>query len=136
MVIGNGLVIFLRFTDASWKYFVFIIPANLGQGIVYPGILFTVLAAFGHEGMCLEASRTYMPAADCNVDHAVSASTVYPIRSLGTVCGVSLTSAIIQNTLSQRLPEALSGVPHRWEVRLFPYSCICWLENHANLCYD
>lgn len=57
MVIGNGLVIFLKFTDASWKYFVFIVPANLGQGIVYPGILFTVLAAFGHEGICVTSLK-------------------------------------------------------------------------------
>lgn len=51
MTIGNGLIVALKFTDASWKYFLYIFPANLGQGIVYPGILFTVLAAFGHEGM-------------------------------------------------------------------------------------
>jgi hypothetical protein len=50
MVVGNALIILLKFTDASWKYFLYIIPANLGQGIVYPGILFTVLAAFDHDG--------------------------------------------------------------------------------------
>jgi MFS family permease len=46
----NALMILLKFTDASWKYILYIIPANLGQGIVYPGILFTVLAAFDHDG--------------------------------------------------------------------------------------
>lgn len=51
MFIGNLLVMLLRFDDSSWKYFAFIIPANLGQGIVYPGILFTFLAAFDHSGM-------------------------------------------------------------------------------------
>jgi hypothetical protein len=50
MAIGNALIVSLRFSEPSWKYFLFIVPANLGQGIVYPGILFTVLAAFGHEG--------------------------------------------------------------------------------------
>ena len=50
MVLGNALPMLLKFTDATWKYFVFIIPSNLGQGIVYPGILFTVLAAFDHNG--------------------------------------------------------------------------------------
>lgn len=49
-------------------------------------------------------------------DHAVSASTVYLIRSLGTVWGVAITSAIIQNTLSSGLSEALSGVPDKWKV--------------------
>lgn len=51
MFIGNVLVMLLRFNDSGWKYFVYIIPANLGQGIVYPGILFTFLAAFDHAGM-------------------------------------------------------------------------------------
>jgi hypothetical protein len=50
MFIGNVLVMLLRFNDSGWKYFVYIIPANLGQGIVYPGILFTFLAAFDHAG--------------------------------------------------------------------------------------
>jgi hypothetical protein len=51
MVIGNGLVTSLQFHDKVWKYFVYIFPANLGQGIVYPAILFTSLASFDHAGM-------------------------------------------------------------------------------------
>ncbi|OQD70369.1 hypothetical protein PENDEC_c024G00003 [Penicillium decumbens] len=98
MFIGNMLVTLLRFDDSGWKYFVYIIPANLGQGIVYPGILFTFLAAFDHA------------------DHAVSASTVYLIRSLGNVWGVAITSAIVQNTLRSGLAEALSGLPDKWKV--------------------
>ncbi|OGE50819.1 hypothetical protein PENARI_c015G07221 [Penicillium arizonense] len=98
MFIGNLLVMLLRFNDASWKYFAYVIPANLGQGIVYPGILFTFLAAFDHT------------------DHAVSASTVYLIRSLGTVWGVAATSTIMQNTLNSGLGEALSGIPDKWKV--------------------
>ena len=46
----------------------------------------------------------------------MSASTVYLIRSLGTVWGVAITSTIIQNSLSSGLPEALSGVPDKWKV--------------------
>ncbi|KAI5923502.1 major facilitator superfamily domain-containing protein [Camillea tinctor] len=98
MAIGNALVTSLKFMDANWKYYVYIFPANLGQGIIYPGILFTSLATFEHA------------------DHAVSASTVYLIRSLGTVWGVSITSAIVQTTLSVRLPDALSDVPDKWTV--------------------
>lgn len=52
-------------------------------------------------------------------DHAVSASTTYLVRSLGTVWGVSITSAIVQNTLSVRLPQVLSEVPDKWRVRPF-----------------
>ncbi|CAG7927752.1 unnamed protein product [Penicillium olsonii] len=98
MFVGNFLVMLLRFSDSEWKYFAFVIPANLGQGMVYPGILFTFLAAFDHA------------------DHAVSASTVYLIRSLGTVWGVAVTSTIMQNTLNSGLGEALSGIPDKWKV--------------------
>ncbi|KAI1208222.1 MFS general substrate transporter [Annulohypoxylon truncatum] len=98
MTIGNGLVTSLNFVDTNWKYFVYIFPANLGQGMIYPGILFTSLATFEHA------------------DHAVSASTVYLIRSLGTVWGVSISSAIVQTTLSVRLPTALREVPDKWRI--------------------
>ncbi|KAH7158205.1 major facilitator superfamily domain-containing protein [Dactylonectria estremocensis] len=98
MAFGNALVTSLGFEDSTWKYFIYVFPANLGQGIIYPGILFTSLASFDHA------------------DHAVSASTVYLIRSLGTVWGVSVTSAIVQTTLSVRLPDALSEVPDKWRI--------------------
>lgn len=107
MFIGNLLVTLLRFDDSNWKYFAFVIPANLGQGIVYPGILFTFLAAFDHA------------------DHAVSASTVYLIRSLGNVWGVAITSAIIQNTLKSGLAEALTGIPDKWKVQSQRRDCFC-----------
>ncbi|KAL4993411.1 major facilitator superfamily domain-containing protein [Aspergillus recurvatus] len=102
MFLGNLLVTMLDFEDSAWRYFVYVIPANLGQGVVYPAILFTVLAAFGHD------------------DHAVSASTVYLIRSLGTVYGVAITSAIVQNELVRSLPGALRGVPNKWKVPSLP----------------
>ena len=46
MMLGNGLVTFLQYHDASWKYIAYLFPANLGQGIVYPSILFTNIASF------------------------------------------------------------------------------------------
>ncbi|KAF2826659.1 MFS general substrate transporter [Ophiobolus disseminans] len=98
MTLGNGLVTSLSFYDSTWKYIVFIFPANLGQGIIYPATLFTTLASFDHA------------------DHAVSASTVYLIRSLGSVWGVAITAAIVQNTLNSRLPAALAGIPNQDQV--------------------
>lgn len=124
MFIGNLLVMLLRFHDNDWKYFAFIFPANLGQGIVYPGILFTFLAAFDHAGM-LPLRIVFLMSFNPDLitlillDHAVSASTVYLIRSLGTVWGVAITSAIIQNTLSSGLDEALNEVPDKWKVHPF-----------------
>ncbi|CAI4216060.1 unnamed protein product [Parascedosporium putredinis] len=88
----------LQFEDSQWKYLLYIFPANLGQGIIYPAILFTTLASFDHA------------------DHAVSASTVYLIRSLGTVWGVAITSAIVQTTLKTLLPAALGDIPNKWEL--------------------
>ena len=93
MTLGNGLVSSLKFEDSWWKYLVYVFPANLGQGMSNPGILFISLASFGHS------------------DHAVSASTTYLVRSLGAVWGVAISSTIVQNTLSSRLPAALSALP-------------------------
>src|ERR1700758_902502 len=45
MMVGNGLIASLLYKDASWKYLVYLFPANFGQGMSYPAILFTSLAA-------------------------------------------------------------------------------------------
>ena len=121
MVVGNALVTSLGFEDSSWKYLVYIFPANLGQGIVYPGILFTSLATFDHAGKMSRAERfgAVRVAHRLFLDHAVSASTTYLIRSLGTVYGVAITSAIVQTTLSVRLPDALGEIEDKWRVRPF-----------------
>ncbi|KAK7183890.1 hypothetical protein DPSP01_010708 [Paraphaeosphaeria sporulosa] len=98
LAVGNAMVTSFSFQDTTWKYMVFIFPANLGQGIIYPATLFTTLASFDHS------------------DHAVSASTVYLIRSLGTVWGVAISAAIVQNTLNRRLPGALEGIPNKQDI--------------------
>jgi hypothetical protein len=50
MVLGNALVASLRFRDDAWKYIVYMFPANMGQGITYPSILFTTIASHEHAG--------------------------------------------------------------------------------------
>lgn len=50
MTLGNLLVMMFQFHDAGWKYIVYLFPANLGQGMAYPGILFTSLSTFDHSG--------------------------------------------------------------------------------------
>jgi hypothetical protein len=116
MVLGNGVMASLAFKDAEWKYYVYIFPASLGQGIIYPAILFTSLASFEHAGRSTEILCIAV-CTDTSLDHAVSASTVYLIRSLGTVWGVSVTSAIVQSTLSSKLPAALGDIPNKSDVR-------------------
>jgi len=64
MVAGNVLVTSLAFIDSSWKYFVYIFPANLGQGIVYPAILFTSLATFEHAGRLEVVSEMFAARSD------------------------------------------------------------------------
>ncbi|KAL7795086.1 major facilitator superfamily domain-containing protein [Trichoderma ceciliae] len=98
MAIGQVLVSSWAFVDSPWKYILYIFPSHLGLGIVYPSILFISIASHAHS------------------DHAVSVSTTYLVRSLGTVWGVSITSAIVQNTLSVRLPQVLSEVPDKWRI--------------------
>lgn len=121
MFVGNLLVMLLHFDDAPWKYFTYVIPASLGQGIVYPGILFTFLAAFSHGGMRpRHRSSLDKPPSNPSLDHAVSASTVYLIRSLGTVWGVAITAAIVQSKLKSGLPGALPGIPDKWKVTPAP----------------
>lgn len=112
MTIGNALVTALQFKDSTWKYYLFIVPANLGQGITYPATLFTNIATFEHSGKCgLHWSALFTAQVLISIsDHAVSASTVYLIRSMGTVWGVAITSAIVQTVLKNELPTALSGI--------------------------
>jgi len=98
MVLGNGLVASLKYQDSSWKYVAYLFPANIGQGIVYPSILFTNIAHF-------EQSQ-----------QAVSTSMVYLFRSMGTVWGVAAASTIIQNILSSRLPAALAEFPNSEKI--------------------
>jgi hypothetical protein len=50
MMLGNGLVASLQYQDSTWKYIAYLFPANLGQGIVYPSILFTNIAFFEQSG--------------------------------------------------------------------------------------
>ncbi|KAF4625858.1 hypothetical protein G7Y89_g12308 [Cudoniella acicularis] len=100
MVLGNGLVASLKYRDSDWKYLVYLFPANFGQGIVYPSILFTFLAAFDHS------------------QQAVSTSMVYLFRSMGTVWGVAASSTAVQNLLSERLTLALAGFPDSEKIVL------------------
>jgi hypothetical protein len=112
MVMGNALVTSLGFEDSEWKYFVYVFPANLGQGIIYPAILFTSLASFDHAGKpkAYVIAHSLASLTNTSSDHAVSASTVYLIRSLGTVWGVSVTSAIVQTVFGRRTSDDVDTV--------------------------
>ncbi|KAK3724103.1 hypothetical protein LTR37_001225 [Vermiconidia calcicola] len=54
MTVGNALVTSVQFYDPKWKYFLFIFPADLGQGITYPAMSFKNIATFEHLEVSLE----------------------------------------------------------------------------------
>ncbi|KAK3400775.1 major facilitator superfamily domain-containing protein [Sordaria brevicollis] len=89
MLIGNMLAVTLGTTGDRRKEFVFLVPATLGLGLTNPSVLFSFVSLFEHR------------------DQAVATSTVYLIRSMGTIYGVTITSAIVQNVLMARLPATL-----------------------------
>jgi hypothetical protein len=64
MVVGNLLVMTFKFHDDTWRYFLYLVPANLGQGMAYPGILFTFLATFDHAGEIRYAFRLWRVCTD------------------------------------------------------------------------
>ncbi|KAJ4410033.1 hypothetical protein N0V85_004009 [Neurospora sp. IMI 360204] len=88
-LIGNVLAVTLGTTGDRRKEFVYLVPATLGLGLTHPSILFSFVSLFEHR------------------DQAVATSTVYLIRSMGTIYGVTITSAIVQNVLMARLPATL-----------------------------
>lgn len=88
MSLGNFLVLKINSATSSALVHLLLIPANLGQGMAYPACLFTFLYAFPFEYQ------------------AASTSTIYLLRSIGGVWGVSSIAAIIQSSLKSRLYEA------------------------------
>ncbi|KAK4150727.1 major facilitator superfamily domain-containing protein [Chaetomidium leptoderma] len=89
MLLGNLLATTMGTTGNRWKEFVYLVPANLGLGLTNPSVLFSFVSMFEHR------------------EQAVATSTVYLIRSMGTIYGVTVTSTIVQNVLLARLPETL-----------------------------
>jgi len=63
--------------------------ANLGLGLTNPSCLFSFVSLFEHN------------------EQAVASSVVYLLRSLGSIYGVTITAAIVQNFLAAGLPEVL-----------------------------
>ncbi|KAF2494141.1 MFS general substrate transporter [Lophium mytilinum] len=86
----------------TWLATIFICPSSIGQGLAFPASSIAVLATSTQE------------------DQAVMTSTLTLWRSLGTVLGVSLSSLVLQNSLSAYLNDLVDG-SHKdeiiWKVR-------------------
>ncbi|KAK3316933.1 major facilitator superfamily domain-containing protein [Apodospora peruviana] len=89
MLIGNLLAITMGSTGSRWKEFLYLVPANMGLGLTNPSVLFSFVSLFEHT------------------EQAVATSVVYLIRSLGSIYGVTVAAAIVQNVLATRLSEVL-----------------------------
>lgn len=89
MALGNFLVLLIGPETPEWLVTVLLVPANVGQGLVYPSSLFTFIFAYGPE------------------NQATSTSTTYLMRSIGGVWGVSSVSAIIQAFLRVKVTADL-----------------------------
>ncbi|KAK0631296.1 major facilitator superfamily domain-containing protein [Immersiella caudata] len=90
MVVGNVLACMMVVVGGSRRAeLLYLIPANLGAGLTNPSVLFSFISLFGYQ------------------EQAVATSTVYLIRSMGSIYGVTITSAIVQNLLAAGLPAAL-----------------------------
>ncbi|KAH8901407.1 MFS drug transporter [Thozetella sp. PMI_491] len=84
--------------EPSWKYSLYLMLGNLGQGIAFPSSLFAFIRASSID------------------DHAVATSLIYLSRSMGSVWGVAAVSTISQSFLSYKLDASLSHLPNREEV--------------------
>jgi hypothetical protein len=138
MMLGNGLVASLQYQDSTWKYIAYLFPANLGQGIVYPSILFTNIAFFEQSGRSFSKKLEHGLRENWqSTEQAVSTSMVYLFRSMGTVWGVAAASAIIQNILTTRLPNALSEIPDKEKVIFlsFPFAII-WRNSADHILWN
>ena len=93
MAIGNFLALLIKSTTPNWLLNVILIPANLGQGMAYPSCLFTFIFAF-------------------DVSHQATLTlTIYLLRSIGGVWGVSCVSAVIQHFFLAYLRQDLAKFP-------------------------
>lgn len=92
MFLGNFLFLFIEKTSPNWLIGLFLIPANLGQGITFPKTLFTFIFMFSKS------------------DQATATSTLYLFRSIGSVWGVAISAGVIQLSFAGLLRSNLKGL--------------------------
>jgi len=81
----------------SWVYISLLLPANIGQGFMFPATFMSVLAVSPQE------------------EQAVVTSTLILWRSIGMVLGVALSSLVLQNALFFYLEQNVIG-PNKEKV--------------------
>lgn len=99
MAFGNFIAMAISRDTPNWLNGIFLIPANLGQGLVYPSSLFTFIYYFSPQ------------------KQAASTSTVYLMRNIGGVWGISCITTITQAILKSRLSDKLSGLMSEKDIK-------------------
>jgi hypothetical protein len=97
MIIGGICLSWQKEGRPLWLTTLFVVPAPLGQALMFPATTLSVLATSSVE------------------DQAVMTSTLMLWRNLGTVMGVAISSLVLQNALVAYLDQYVSG-PHKEEV--------------------
>lgn len=92
MFLGNFLFLFIEQSTPSWLISLYLVPANLGQGITFPTTLFTFIFAF---------SKSHQ---------ATATSTLYLFRSIGSVWGVAISTGVIQISFAKYLRLNLKDI--------------------------
>ncbi|EHN03505.1 Vba2p [Saccharomyces cerevisiae x Saccharomyces kudriavzevii VIN7] len=92
MFLGNFLFLLIEKTSPNWLISLFLIPANLGQGITFPTTLFTFIFLFPKS------------------DQATATSTLYLFRSIGSVWGVAISAGVIQLSFAKYLRSNLKDM--------------------------
>ncbi|KAH3906752.1 hypothetical protein HBI56_062600 [Parastagonospora nodorum] len=91
MLIGAICLSSLWDNIPPWLATIFLVPSSIGQGLSFPATSLAVLATSSQE------------------DQAVMTSTLLLGRQLGIVMGVSLSSLILQNSLTTYLEQLVTG---------------------------
>ena len=92
-VIGTGLLATLTFTTSDWPAFIYLFLAGVGYGGMLTVTLLATISAVSHD------------------HQAVITSATYAFRSTGSTIGITIASAVYQNTLANSLHSKFDGQP-------------------------
>lgn len=97
-VVAVGLISTLNLTTPAWLPFVYFFLAGASYGSMLTVTLVALISAVDHE------------------HHAVITSASYAFRSTGSTIGITIASAVFQNTLKTGLWSRFSGYKHAAEI--------------------
>ncbi|TVY34972.1 putative transporter [Lachnellula subtilissima] len=97
ILVGTVALSLMQRRMPDWAYLIFLVPASMGQGFMFPATFMAVLAVSEQA------------------EQAVVTSTLILWRSMGMVLGVATSSLVLQNALFHYLTKFVTG-PNRDKV--------------------